>query len=92
MIPPAPFVTAAFGHLTPIAFLALPLLFMELPVVIIVVAITLARQRHDRSRAYRGHLPPRSGQAGRAVEAGRHGAPALTRLLPGPAPARPARI
>ena len=50
MIPPAMFVTALYGAhaLTPLALLALlafPLLFIELPVVIIFVAITLARQR-----------------------------------------------
>lgn len=53
MIPPAMFVTALYGAhaLTPLALLALPLLFIELPVVIIFMAITLARQRRDRSRA-----------------------------------------
>ena len=69
MIPPALFVTAAYG---PHA-LALPLLFIELPVVIIFVVLTLARQHHDRSRASRGHLPPPSGQAGLAAEAGQIG-------------------
>jgi hypothetical protein len=53
MIPPAMFVTALYGAhaLAPLALLALPLLFIELPVVIIFMAITLARQRRDRSRA-----------------------------------------
>ena len=75
MIPPAMFVAAVYGPsgLTPLALLALPLLFIELPVVIILVALTLARQRNGRSRASRGDLPPRPGQAGRAVEAERHG-------------------
>jgi len=82
MIPPAMFVMAAYGALTPLALLALPLLFIELPVVIIFVAITLARQRDDRSRASGGHLPPPSGQAGRAVAAERHGSAG-----PDPAPA-----
>jgi Domain of unknown function (DUF1707) len=84
MMPPALFVAAVYGPhaLTPLAFLALPLLFIELPVVIIFVALTLARQRHDRSRASRGDLPPQSGQAGRAVEAERHGSA-------GPDPASP---
>jgi hypothetical protein len=84
MIPPAMFVAAVYGPsgLTPLALLALPLLFLELPVVIIFVAITLARQRHDRSRTSRGHLPPPSGQADRAVEAERHGST-------GPDPAPP---
>jgi len=84
MIPPAMFVAAVYGPsgLTPLALLALPLVFLELPVVIIFVAITLARQRHDRSRASRGDLPPRSGQAGRAMEAERHGST-------GPDPAPP---
>ena len=70
MIPPALFVTAAYGPHA-LALLALPLLFIELPVVIIFVVLTLARQHHDRSRASPGHLPPPSGQAGLAVEAGR---------------------
>ena len=85
MIPPAMFVAAVYGPsgLTPLALLALPLLFLELPVLIIFVAITLARQRHGRSRASRGHLPPPSGQAGRAVEAERHGSTG-----PDPAPPR----
>jgi DUF1707 SHOCT-like domain len=72
VIPPAMFVTAAYGPHA-LAFLALPLLFIELPVVIIFVAIMLARQRHERSHVSRGHLAPPSGQAGRAVEAGRRG-------------------
>jgi len=59
MIPPAMFVTAAFGALTPLAFLAMPLLFIEMIVVIIFVIVTLANQRKDRSRASRGQLPPR---------------------------------
>ena len=87
MIPPAMFVGAVYGPsgLTPLAFLALPLLvFIELPGVIIFVAITLARQRHGRSRASRGDLPPRSGQAGRAVEAGRHGSTGPDPASPGP--------
>ena len=94
MIPPAMFVAAAYGPsgLTPLALLALPLLFIELPVVIIFVAITLARQRNGRSRASRGHLPPRSGQAGRAVEAERHGSTGPDPAPPGRASARPARI
>ncbi len=50
MIPPAMFVTALYGAHA-LALLALPLLFIELPVVIIFMAITLARQRRDRSRA-----------------------------------------
>ena len=86
MIPPAMFVGAVYGPsgLTPLALLALPLLlFIELPGVIIFVAITLARQHNGRSRASRGDLPPPSGQAGRAVEAGRHGST-------GPDPASPA--
>jgi hypothetical protein len=80
MIPPALFVTAAYGPHA-LGLLALPLLFIELPVVIIFVALTLARQHHDRSRASRGHLPPPSGQAGLAAEAGRHGS-----TSPDPAP------
>ena len=72
MIPPAMFVAAAYGAYA-LALLALPLLVIELPVVIIFVAVTLARQRNDRLRASRGHLPPRSGQACRAVEAERRG-------------------
>ena len=71
MIPPAMFVTAAYGVWW-LVFPAFPLLFIELIVAIIVMASTLARQRDDRSRASRGQLPPRPAQAGRAVEAGRH--------------------
>ena len=82
MIPPAMFVTAAYGPHA-LALLALPLLFLELPVVIIFVAITLARQRHGRSRASRGHLPPRSSQVGRAVEAERHGSTGPDAASPG---------
>jgi Domain of unknown function (DUF1707) len=72
MIPPALFVTAAYGPHA-LALLALPLLFIELPVVIIFVAITLARQRSDPSRGSRGHLPPSPGQAVRTEQAGPHG-------------------
>jgi hypothetical protein len=82
MIPPAMFVTALYGAPVTLALLAIPLLVIELPVVIIFVVLTLARQRNDRSPASRGHLPPRSGQAGRAVEAERHGST-------GPDPAPP---
>ena len=82
MIPPAMFVAAAYGAPVTLALLALPLLVIELPVVIIFVVLTLARQRNDRSRASRGHLPTRSAQAGRAVEAERHGST-------GPDPAPP---
>jgi hypothetical protein len=81
MIPPTMFVTAAYGVWW-LVFPAFPLLFIELIVAIIVIPITLARQREDRSRASRGQLPPRPGQAGRAVEAGRHGST-------GPEPAPP---
>jgi Domain of unknown function (DUF1707) len=86
MIPPAMFVTAAYGVWW-LVFPAFPLLFIELIVAIIVIPITLARQREDRSRASRGQLPPRPGQAGRAragraVEARRHGST-------GPDPAPP---
>jgi hypothetical protein len=51
MIPPAMFVAALYGRLTPLALLALPLLFLELPLVILFVVITLAKQRNDSSRA-----------------------------------------
>jgi hypothetical protein len=91
MIPPAMFVTAAYGVWW-LVFPAFPLLFIELIVAIIIIPITLARQREDRSRMSRGQLPPRPGQAGRAqagraqagraVEAGRHGST-------GPDPAPP---
>jgi len=84
MIPPAMFVAAAYGAPVTLALLALPLLVIELPVVIIFVVLTLARQHNDRSRASRGHLPPRSAQAGRAVEAEQHGST-------GPDPAPPGR-
>jgi hypothetical protein len=72
MIPPAMFVTALFGALTPLALLAMPLLFIELIVVIIFVTLTLANQRKDRSRASRGQLPPQPGQPGQVAESGRH--------------------
>jgi Domain of unknown function (DUF1707) len=81
-IPPALFVTAAYGPHA-LALLALPLLFVELPVVIIFVVLTLARQHHDRSRASRGHLPPSSGEAGLAAEAGRHGSTSPDSASPG---------
>jgi hypothetical protein len=70
LIPPAMFVTAAFGALTPLAFLAMPLLFIELIVAIIFVAATLTSQRRDRSGASGGQLPPRPG-AGRPRREGR---------------------
>jgi len=73
MIPPAMFVTAAFGALTPLALLAFPLLFIEMIVVISFVTITLARQRAGRSRASGGRLPPRPGPRDRGAEAERHG-------------------
>lgn len=72
MIPPAMFVTAAFGELTPLALLAFPLLFIEMIVAIIFVTITLARQRKDRSHTSRGQLPPRPGQRGPIAEFERH--------------------
>jgi Domain of unknown function (DUF1707) len=72
MIPPAMFVTALFGALTPLALLAMPLLFIELIVVIIFVTITLASQRKDRSRASRGQLPPPPGQPGQVAGSARH--------------------
>ena len=83
MIPPAMFVAAVYGAPVTLALLALPLLVIELPVVLIFVVLTLARQRNDRSRASRGHLPPRSGQAGRAVEAERHGSTGRDPAPPG---------
>jgi hypothetical protein len=83
MVPPAMFVAALYGRLTPLGLLAFPLLFIELFVMILFVAVTLAKQRGDRSRATGGPQPPRPGQAGRAVEAERHGSvdpdPALPR-------------
>jgi hypothetical protein len=56
-IPPAMFVAAVYGAPATLAFLAIPLLIIELPVVIIFVVLTLARQRNDRSRASRGARP-----------------------------------
>jgi Domain of unknown function (DUF1707) len=106
MIPPAMFVTAAYGVWW-LVFPAFPLLFIELIVTIIIIPITLARQRRDRSRMSRGQLPPRPGQAGRAqagraqagraqagraVEAGRHGSTGPDPAPPVPAPARRALI
>jgi hypothetical protein len=73
LIPPAMFVTAAFGEFSPLAFVAMPLLFVELIVVITFVTATLARQRKDRLRASRDRLPPRPGQPARGAEAERHG-------------------
>ena len=72
MIPPAMFVTAGFGAWVYLAFVAMPLLFIELIVVLLFVTITLARQRADRSRTSSGQLPPPE-QHGRAAEAGRRG-------------------
>jgi len=85
MIPPAMFVTAAFGELTPLALLAFPLLFIEMIVAITFVTITLARQRKDRSHASRGQLPPRPGQPGRIAESDRHRS---TGQKPSPHPTR----
>lgn len=84
MIPPAIFVTAAYGAPgpNPLLLLGLLLLVIELPVVIIFVAITLAKQRNDPSRASRGHLPPPSDRAGRTAETERCGST-------GPDPAPP---
>ncbi len=70
MLPPAMFVTAAYG-LQWLAFPSFPLLFIEL-IAAIIVAITLTKKRTDRSRGSRGRPPPRPGQAARAVEAKRH--------------------
>jgi hypothetical protein len=72
MIPPVMFVTAGFGAWVYLAFLAMPLLFIELIVVLLFVTITLARQRADRSRTSSGQLPPPE-QHDRAAEAGRRG-------------------
>ena len=85
VITPALFVTAVWGPdaLAPLAMLAIPLLFIELPVVIIVVAVTLARQHNDRVRTSRGGLPPRPGQAGHPVEAELHGSAGPDPALPG---------
>ncbi len=85
MIPPAMFVTAAIGELTPLAFLAFPLLFIEMIVAIIFVTITLARQRKDRSHTSGGQLSARPGQPDRIAESGRHRS---TRQKPSPHPTR----
>jgi hypothetical protein len=85
MIPPAMFVTALFGELTPLALLAFPLMFIEMIVAIIFVTITLARQQKDRSRASRGQLPPQPGQPGQIAESERHGS---TGHKPSPHPTR----
>ena len=82
MVPPAMFVAGAYGVWW-LVLPAFPLLFIELIVAVIVVASTLARQRDDRSRASRGQLPPRPGQAGRAEEAERHGSTGPDPALPG---------
>jgi len=84
MIRPAMFVTGLYGAptLAPLGALAFLLLVIELPVVIIFVAITLASQRNGRSRASGGHQPPAPGRVGRAVEAEWHGSA-------GPDPASP---
>ena len=57
VIPPAMFVAAAYGAPVALAFLSIPLLVIELPVVIIFVVLTLARQRNDRPHAARGAKP-----------------------------------
>ena len=85
MIPPAMFVTAAFGELTPLALLAFPLLFIEMIVAITFVTITLARQRKDRSHTSRGQLPPRPEQPDRIAESERHRS---TGQKPSPHPTR----
>ena len=59
LVPPALFVIGLFsGALAPLALLALPLLYVELVVVIVFVAVMLAGQRKDRSRPPRGQLSP----------------------------------
>ena len=84
LIPPAMFVTAAFGALTPLALLAMPLLFIELIVAIIFVAATLTSQHKDRSHASRGQLPPRPGPDGDALGAERGGGTGDGPVPPGP--------
>ena len=84
LIPPAMFVTAAFGEFSPLAFLAMPLLFIELIVAIIFVTVTLTSQRRDRSRASGGQLPPRPGPDGHALEAEHGGGTGDGPVPPGP--------
>lgn len=81
MLPPAMFVTALYG-VQWLAFPSFPLLFIEL-IVAVIVAITLTKKRADRSRGSRGQLPPRPGQAARAVEAERHGGTGAEPAPPG---------
>lgn len=51
LFPPTIFVAGAFnGALAPVLFLALPLLFIELVVMLTVMNVTLASRRKDRSR------------------------------------------
>ena len=90
MIPPAMFVTAGFGAWVYLAFLAMPLLFIELIVVLLFVTITLARQRADRSRTSSGQLPRRRSSTTGQRKPGGAAAPALSRLPGEPAPSRPA--
>ncbi len=53
LIPPAMFVAGVFG-VWPLALLSVPLLGIELIVAIVLMAVTLASQHKDRSRASRG--------------------------------------
>ena len=85
MIPPAMFVTAAFGELSSLALLAFPLLVIEMIVVITFVTITLASQRKDHSHTSRGQLPTRPGQPDRISESERHRS---TGQKPSPRPTR----
>jgi hypothetical protein len=70
MIPPAMFVTSAFVWPFPLAFVAMPLIFIELIVMLVFVITVLAKQHRERSGESRGQLPPHSGGGAEAERPG----------------------
>jgi hypothetical protein len=81
VIPPAMFVTALYVWPFPLAFVAMPLLFIELIVVIVFVITVLAKQHRDRPGAPRSQLPPQpdGGEAERPGCTGHEPSPHRTR-------------
>jgi len=70
MVPPAMFVTSAFVWPFPLAFVAMPLIFIELIVMLVFVITVLARQHRERSGESRGQLPPQPGGGAEAERPG----------------------
>ena len=82
MIPPVMFVTSAFVWPFPLAFVAMPLIFIELIVVLVFVITVLAKQHRDRSGESRGQLPPQPGGGVEAEGTGHKPSPHRTRTEP----------